>query len=75
MEACDFVFHQQFATFQLNDLEIVDRPMSVGFGYFRFQGDMTSFQFRKICFCGHIGKSPKPDRGCGFGLVAPANSG
>ena len=41
-EACDFVFHQQLATFQLNDLEIVDRRMSARFGYFRFQAAMPS---------------------------------
>jgi hypothetical protein len=40
-EAGEFVLHKQL--FQRNDLEIVDRRMSVGFGYFRFQGAMPSF--------------------------------
>jgi hypothetical protein len=63
LEARDFVLHPQLATFQLNDLEIVDRRMSAGISYFRFQGAMPSFQFRKMRFYGHIGKSPEPDRG------------
>jgi hypothetical protein len=29
--------------------------MSTGFGNFRFQGPMPSFQFRKMRFHGHIG--------------------
>jgi hypothetical protein len=56
LEACDFVLHQQLATFQFNDPEIVDRRMSAGFGYFRFQGAMSSFQVRKMRFYGHIGE-------------------
>jgi hypothetical protein len=55
LQACDFVLYQQLATFQLNDLEIVDRRMSTGFGYFGFQGPMPSFQFRKVRFYGHVG--------------------
>jgi transposase len=39
----EFVLHKQLSPFQRNDLEIVDRRMSVGFGYFRFQGAMPSF--------------------------------
>jgi hypothetical protein len=42
-EAGEFVLHKQLSPFQRNDLEIVDRRMSVGFGYFRFQGAMPSF--------------------------------
>jgi hypothetical protein len=59
LEARDFVFHPQLATFQLNDLEIVDRRMGVGFGYFRFQAAMPSFQFRKMRLYGHIGYLPR----------------
>jgi hypothetical protein len=62
LEARDFVFHPQLATFQLNDLEIVDRRMGVGFGYFRFQAAMPSFQFRKMRLYGHIGCLPELDR-------------
>jgi hypothetical protein len=62
LEARDFVFHPQLATFQLNDLEIVDRRMGVGFGYFRFQAAMPSFQFRKMRLYGHIGYLAKLDR-------------
>ena len=42
-EARDFVLYQQLAAFQLNDLKIVDRRMSTGFGNLRFQGPMPSF--------------------------------
>jgi hypothetical protein len=38
----DFVLYQQLATLQLHDLEMVDRRMSAGFDYFRFQGPMPS---------------------------------
>ena len=49
-EASEFVLHKKLAPFQRNDLEIVDRRMSVGFGYFHFQGAMPSFQFCKMRF-------------------------
>jgi hypothetical protein len=55
LQACDFVLYQQLATFQLNDLEIVDRRMCPGFGDFSFQGPVPSFQFRKMRFYGHVG--------------------
>jgi hypothetical protein len=38
-----FVLPKQLASFQRNDLEVVDRAMNVGFGYFHFQGAMSSF--------------------------------
>jgi hypothetical protein len=31
LQPCDFVLHQQLATLQRHDLEIVDRGMSTGF--------------------------------------------
>ena len=34
---------------------MVDRRMRVRFDYFRFQGPMPSFQFRKMRCYGHIG--------------------
>ena len=52
-EAGECILHKQLAPFQRNDLEIVDRGMSVGFGYFHFQGAMPSFQFCKMGFYGH----------------------
>ena len=55
LQACDFVLYQQLATFQLNDLEIVDRRMSAGFGNFSVQGPVPSFQFRKMRLYGHVG--------------------
>jgi len=55
LQACDFVLHQQLATFQLYDLEIVDRRMGPGFCDFRFEDPMPSFQFRKMRFYGHVG--------------------
>jgi hypothetical protein len=45
LKARDFVFNHQFATLQLNDLEVVDRRMSTGFSYFGFQGAVPPFQF------------------------------
>src|SRR6266481_904624 len=55
LRAGDFVLYQQLATLQLHDLEMVDRRMRVGFDYFRFQGPMSPFQFRKMRCYGHIG--------------------
>jgi hypothetical protein len=52
-EACEFVFDKQLAPFQGGDLEIIDRWMSMGFGYFRLQGAMASFKFCKMRFYGH----------------------
>ena len=60
LEAGEFVLHKQLAPFQRNDLEIVDRWMSVGFGYFRFQGAMQSLQFFNMRVYGHIRNSPWP---------------
>jgi hypothetical protein len=54
LQAGDFVLYQQLATLQLHDLEMVDRRMRASFDYFRFQGPMPSFQFRKMRCCGHI---------------------
>jgi len=51
----DFVLHQQLATLQLYDLEIVDRRMRSGLVEFSFQGPMPSFQFRKMRLYGHVG--------------------
>jgi len=48
LQAGDFVLYQQLLTLQLHDLEMVDRRMSAGFDYFRFQGPVPSFQFRKM---------------------------
>jgi hypothetical protein len=58
LQAGDFVLYQQLATLQLHDLEMVDRRTSAGFDYFRFQGSMLSFQFRKMRCYGHIGGLP-----------------
>src|SRR5262249_44110950 len=69
LQACDFILHQQLATLQLHDLEIVDRRMGAGFDYFSFQGPMPSFQFRKMSFYGHIGESPESDRGLWSGAA------
>jgi hypothetical protein len=55
LQARYFVLYQQLATFQFNDLEIVDRRVITGFSEFRFQGPMPSFQFRKMRFYGHVG--------------------
>ena len=55
LQARDFVLYQQLATLQLDNFEIVDRRVGAGFGYFRFQGPMPSFQFRKVRFYGHVG--------------------
>jgi hypothetical protein len=55
LQAGDFVLHQQLATLQLHDVKIVDRRMRAGFDYFRFQGPMPSFQFRKMRCYGHTG--------------------
>src|SRR5215471_9417989 len=38
---------------------MVDRRMSAGFDYFRFQGPMPSFQFRKMRCYGHYSRSPE----------------
>ena len=54
LEARQLIFQQQLATFQLNDLKIVDRRVIARFGYFRFQGPVLSFQFRKMRCCGHF---------------------
>jgi hypothetical protein len=50
----DFVLHQQLATFQCHDLEIIDRWVGPRFVNFRLEGPMTSFQFRKMGFYGHV---------------------
>jgi hypothetical protein len=51
----DFVLHQQLATLQFYDLEIVNRRMRPGLGNFGFQGPVPPFQFRKMRFYGHFG--------------------
>ena len=48
LQTCDFVLHQQLATLQLHDLEIVDRRMGSSLTDFRFQCPVPSFQFRKM---------------------------
>jgi hypothetical protein len=50
----DFVLHQQLATFQCHDLKIIDRWVGPRFVNFRLEGPMTSFQFRKMGFYGHV---------------------
>jgi hypothetical protein len=52
-QAREFVFDEQLAPFQGDDLEIIDRWMSMGFGYFRLQGAMAFFKFCKMRFYGH----------------------
>jgi hypothetical protein len=54
LQTCDFVLHQQLATLQLYDLEIVDGRMRAGFADFRFQGPVPSFKFRKMRLYGHV---------------------
>src|SRR4029077_9930443 len=60
LEAGELVLHEQLAPFQRNDLKIVDRWMSVRFGYFHFQCAMPSLQCFNMRFYGHIGTSPWP---------------
>jgi hypothetical protein len=55
LQARDFVLYKQLATFQLCDLKIVYRRVASGFVNFGFQGPVPSFQFRKMCFYGHVG--------------------
>jgi hypothetical protein len=55
LKPCDFVLYQQLATFQFHDLEIIDGWMGAGFGNFRFQSPVPSFQLRKMRFYGHVG--------------------
>src|SRR5262249_40732845 len=50
-----FVLHQQLAALQFHDLKIVDRRMRAGFGNFRFQGPVPSFELRKVRLYGHVG--------------------
>jgi hypothetical protein len=54
LQPCDFVLHQQLATLQRHDLEIIDRRMGAGFIYFGFQSPVPSLQFRKMGFYGHV---------------------
>jgi len=55
LKSRDFVLHQQLATFQFYDLEIVDRWMGLGFSNFGFQDPMPFFKFRKMRLYGHVG--------------------
>jgi hypothetical protein len=54
LQTCDFVLHQQLATFQFHDLKIIDRWVGPCFVDFRLKGPVTSFQFRKMGFDGHV---------------------
>jgi hypothetical protein len=54
LQTRDFVLHQQLATLQLYDLEIVNRRMRTGFADFRFQSPVPSFKFRKMRLYGHV---------------------
>ena len=54
LQARDFVLHQQLATFQCHDLKIIDRWVGPRFIDFCLKGPMTSFQFRKMGFYGHV---------------------
>jgi hypothetical protein len=54
LQTRDFVLHQQLATFQSHDLKIIDRWVGPRFADFRLEGPMTSFQFRKMGFYGHV---------------------
>src|SRR5262249_16189098 len=65
-QARDFLLHWQLPTLQLHDLKIVNRWMRAGFDYFRFQGPIPSFQFRKMRRYGHTGGLLSSDRGRGL---------
>jgi hypothetical protein len=54
LQPCDFVLHQQLATFQRHDLKVVDRGVGTGFIDFGFQSPVPSLQFRKMGFYGHV---------------------
>jgi hypothetical protein len=55
LQACDFVFHQQLATLQFHNLEIVYGRVCSRFDYFYFKRLMSSFQLRKMCCAGKRG--------------------
>jgi hypothetical protein len=54
LQTRDLVLHSQLATLQCHDLQIIDRRMGLSFVDLRLEGPVTSFQFGKMSFDGHV---------------------
>ena len=47
------VFHMQLTSFEIYDLEIVDRAVKQGFGEFRFESLVPPFKICQVRLLGH----------------------